>query len=507
MFITRLKVLLFGIALVYSITLGVGGLLADAADDSTVGKALPDIGKLGVSAEEESPFVAEPSFEEPAVDQGAEVEKTQAIEEQPYFEEVPAGEEAPLSIVEPESTLDQLPKDEYYDPLDYGSQGTIGYEEYGGECGGCDDCQRCAFGPDCYAQRGDYWLRADYLMWFAKGGRLPPLVTTGAPSGVLGQTNTESLFGASRENSGGRSGALISMGYWLDPCENSALEGDYFDLGRRTAGFNQVSSGDTVLARPYLTPTNVETSREIARAGRTVGWVNASVSDYFGSAGIRVRQNLWSGNSCRSNTACGSNFRLDMTSGYRYFRLVDRLTIRETRVLTSEVLGTVGEMSSVEDVFRTTNEFNGGEVGLIAQFQRGRWSMDMLGKMGMGNNRRVVLIDGAAAITQPGFATVNHTRGTLALPSNMGMRVESEFLIIPQFGFEIGYQLNDRLRAHLGYNFIYWAKVARAGDQVDRTVDATQLPPSTTLGTDPTYASRLTDLWVQGINVGLEFRF
>jgi hypothetical protein len=67
---------------------------------------------------------------------------------------------------------------------------------------------------------GRIWLGAEYLLWWTKGSRLPPLVTTGSPGtgpvGALGRPDTSVLFGGTfddQDHSGGR----FFGGLWLDP--------------------------------------------------------------------------------------------------------------------------------------------------------------------------------------------------------------------------------------------------------------------------------------------------
>jgi hypothetical protein len=63
----------------------------------------------------------------------------------------------------------------------------------------------------------------------------------------------------------------------------------------------------------------------------------------------------------------------------------------------------------------------------------------------------------------------------------------------------------------VGYSFLYWSNVLRVGDQLDRTVDTSQVATSlTVLPTSPPRPAVKfadTDLWVQGINFGLELRY
>jgi hypothetical protein len=51
--------------------------------------------------------------------------------------------------------------------------------------------------------------------------------------------------------------------------------------------------------------------------------------------------------------------------------------------------------------------------------------------------------------------------------------------------------------------------VIRPGDQVDLNVDPNQFPPPATSGpfTAPAFAFHDSDIWLQGLNVGLEYNY
>ena len=105
---------------------------------------------------------------------------------------------------------------------------------------------------------GRIWLRADYLMWWTSGMNLPPLVTTSpagteiGQAGVLGQPGTTILFGGNTVDTDGRSGVRTTIGMWLDACHVWNLEFDYLTLGSRGSSFDQTSTGDPILARPFF---------------------------------------------------------------------------------------------------------------------------------------------------------------------------------------------------------------------------------------------------------------
>jgi hypothetical protein len=441
-------------------------------------------------------------------------------------------------------------------PRDWADEKPVAYSStdyYGTTFGG-----GCLAGPP-----GRTWLRADYLVWWAKGTRIPALVTTTsraavqlppqtqadadafAASATLGDGFTTVLFGNDRVNEGARQGYRFSLGHWFSDCRLRGIQADYFDIGGRSTNFDAPFAECTppILARPFfdITPPNQTPvpARELVKYPNLVtGRVTVNVRDYFQSAGAALRLNVaccespcsqtigWSParaltaasscDGCLAGTPCGIRcFRLDMTLGYRYYQLGDVVAIREQLVTTGGILP-LGTTFDVQDTFRATNDYHGAELGLVFQWYRCRWSIDLLAKMALGNNHQTVLIDGRTEIVVPGFDPVVHENsGFLALEgTNVGVYSRDSFVVIPQFGIEVGYQLTCRLRAFMGYNFLYWAHVTRAGDTIDLVVNQEFVPPPLT----PTGPRRpafnnadhpwaQTDYWAQGMNFGLELRY
>jgi len=158
---------------------------------------------------------------------------------------------------------------------------------------------------------GKYWLRADYLLWWTGGTRLPPLITTspdGTPvgqAGVLGQSGTTVLFGDTTVGTNIRSGVRTTLGMWLDHCHVWDLEFDYLSLGERSDGFEMSSTGFPILARPFFNVlTNAQASELVAYPGVVEGTVTVDAKDYFQSAGVLLSRNLCSCNSCGSCDPC-----------------------------------------------------------------------------------------------------------------------------------------------------------------------------------------------------------
>jgi hypothetical protein len=263
-------------------------------------------------------------------------------------------------------------------------------------------------------------------------------------------------------------------------------------------------------------------SEPIAFPGVSVGCVEAAATDFYQSSGLWLRRRL-----CCLETGCLSGcptgccpdecfaeacdarrFRLDLIGGYRFHRHLDAVVVAENLVTTGTGAVPTGTMFSIVDSFRASNEFNGGELGLVGEFQRGRWSVELLAKMALGNNHQYLQINGTTAITPPGQARQNYTGGLLALPTNIGTYVRDDFVVIPQFGIELGYQLSCTARAFVGYNIVYWDNVAHAADQINLRIDSRNIPPALPGGgPDPTFTFNQGDFWAQSLTVGLELRY
>jgi hypothetical protein len=369
---------------------------------------------------------------------------------------------------------------------------------------------------------GQFWARADYLMWFTSGMKLPPLVTTspaGTPvnqAGVLGQPGTTILYGNDTVGNDGRSGVRTTVGMWLDCCHQWGIEFDFFTLGEQDNNFEASSNGDPILARPYFDVTGgtgTQSRQLVAYPGISTGTIGVNVTDGFQSAGVDFTHCICCCESCCCDTCndpCNPcsipslfGCRTDLLVGFRYFRLNDSTDIYENDTLTQ--LPSTNIM--VQDNFTAKNEFYGTEVGLRTTLYRGRWSLAIAPKIALGANHETVDIDGTTVVTS-GSSTVRYNNGVLAGPTNSGTYQRDAFAVIPQLNLEIGYQLTRCWRAFVGYDVLYWGDVVRSGNAIDLTVDSRNVPPNTGGGLPfPAYYGNTTAFWAQGVNIGTEFRF
>jgi hypothetical protein len=169
----------------------------------------------------------------------------------------------------------------------------------------------------------------------------------------------------------------------------------------------------------------------------------------------------------------------------------------------------------IQDNFAVKNEFYGGQLGLNSEWRRGRWSVNLLTKVALGTTHETIDIAGTQTITAaPGANAVPGTYpGLLAQPSNIGHHTHDSFAVAPEVGLNVGWQATNHLKLFVGYNFLYWSNIVRAGDQIDTVVDVVPsrlngnaVPPlvQPAGATRPMVPFKETDFWAQGINVGLQ---
>ncbi|MBY0461491.1 MAG: BBP7 family outer membrane beta-barrel protein, partial [Gemmataceae bacterium] len=97
-------------------------------------------------------------------------------------------------------------------------------------------------------------------------------------------------------------------------------------------------------------------------------------------------------------------------------------------------------------------------------------------------------------------------------PSNFGRTAGGVFAVVPEGTVKFGFRLGDSARVYLGYSFLYLSDAVRPGDQIDRTLSPSQLPivsgngPVSTADRPARVVNR-SDLWVQGLMIGLEARY
>ena len=138
------------------------------------------------------------------------------------------------------------------------------------------------------ASPGDFWIREEYVGWWAQGGRVPALVNTSA-TGSLPATVT--LYGDATYNDKYRSGEWTQGGMWFDCCHEHGIQGDFFFVGRESSPFFATSDGDPILTRPFIDAnTGLPAAQLIAVPGVVVGSISVDNHNWLQGAGVSLRR-------------------------------------------------------------------------------------------------------------------------------------------------------------------------------------------------------------------------
>jgi hypothetical protein len=387
--------------------------------------------------------------------------------------------------------------------------------------GGAQDCP--SYARVCQPCLLDGWIQGEFLMWWPRPMDIPALVTSGtlASEGVLGQSGTQTLVGdqlLDQTYSGGR----LRLGLWADPCHQNAWEVEGFCIGEETDRYalsGTGAAGSSVLARPFfnvLSTTESQSGREdaelIAFPGQLSGTVTVEATSQLYGVGIHGLRTFSRSCDCGPAVLSCECTQVDRYLagfiGWRYVNFAEDLRINEN--LTSLLASPDNGQFLIEDRFETRNTFNGADLGVVWKGCRGKFSLDLLMRMAIGTNHQNVLIDGSSTLRGSGGTGNNFenaTGGLLAQRTNIGEYTRNRFAVVPELGVTLGCAISPQWRATVGYTFLYWSSVVRPGDQIDRDVNPNLFPPETAPFTGlerPTFQFAESDLWVNGLNFGLE---
>lgn len=351
------------------------------------------------------------------------------------------------------------------------------------------------------------WAQGNFIHWWTRRDSVPPLVTTGA-TGVLGAADTTILLGDAGIGPREFSGAQVTLGQWLDEERLQSLEISGFFVGKNSRQYNLASDagGTPFLAQPAVLPA--EGRFAFASPGTASGSIAVHTVMDFHSLEMNAARNVF-----RIN-----GWAFDTIVGLRYAYLNDTLTstIRTTSLVPGLPFNGVpqpaGSTFVLADSFDVTNRFYGGQIGARVDWAWRRFDIGVAAKIAFGATNELVVIDGSTTLN-PAVAGTRAPGGIFAQTSNIGRHNSTVFSVLPELTATWGIQVTPCVRVLAGYTLLYWNRIQRAGDQIDRRLDlATQLPTSPTFtpgvtGAVPALTSTRTEFWAQGINVGIELKY
>jgi hypothetical protein len=333
----------------------------------------------------------------------------------------------------------------------------------------------------------------EYLLCWLKSGQVPPLVTrsrAGPP--ILGLPDTRVIAGGEPVNLDAFSGGRFTLGSRLGYAAGVGTEYTYFFLGTRTTSLAAGPTGGNV-GRPVINAvTGAETFVPVS--GPTVGGGAYTATMSARAQGIEAN--------VVTHLLRGDRANVTGLVGYRFLQVHEGLFVGQSGNLLTPGGPAPFHLGDQVDAH---NRFHGGQIGLRADARKGPVFVEVAGKVAFGATTEVVRING---LTGP---TPVAAGGLLALPSNSGRVARDVFAVVPEAGWKFGFE-HDKHRVFVGYDFLYLSDGVRAGDQIDRVVNLGQVPVLGGSGAfagpeRPRLAVKSTDLWLQGLMIGMETRW
>ncbi len=378
----------------------------------------------------------------------------------------------------------------------------------------------CGFDSGC---PGPYWLFTtdiEYLLNFFPRGRTNTIIASDAGTGVL-VGNPLVVASDRRLDKRAYSGGRLTFGMWAAepngfyrPAElrSSGIEASIFTLGEQSIGFRNAAS-PTIL-RPFFDANNrVVNAVVVAAPGLATGEIAAE-----------GRMNLWGGevNVWRAlcyNGPCTTGG-LGLSAGVRYLEADPEFEIRRSSQFATNLAAfpafqsLAGNRIQEMESFSTRNRFIGGQVGVDARFILNPVVIETGIKLALGANNQELTIDGSQTRTFPNGVAITSPGALLALPSNIGNYTRTKFSQVPELDLKVSWPVTPCLTLKFDVMALFWSKVLRPRDQIDRAIDVTQIPsfPGAALATptglrQPDVPFRQSDLWTLGLGFGAEYKW
>jgi hypothetical protein len=350
------------------------------------------------------------------------------------------------------------------------------------------------------------WVNVDYLLWKFKDNQLPPLLTAGSATaphpGGLGQPGTSILYGGGNVSEALHSGVRLQAGYWFTDNHSFGLDANVFYLGGSPKSFAATSSGTPILAVPfYNTAINAQTAIPLSAPKLLAAGYNAALGSNLWGYDSNIRTALWH----------SEHLQVCLLGGFRFINLQE--TLETTAGVTPTTTPSSGLATFIDSRFNTRNLFYGGQVGAEVSCYFYGFTLDLTGKVAVGDVCEIAGITGTTQIVGlPTPTPLVYPTGLLTAPSNNGRYSHNAFAWAPEAGLTLGYQITRHLRATLGYNFLYLSRAVRPGNTIDSSVNPT-VTANALLGTPvsgaarPSYPNMDSSFWAQGLTAGLEFRY
>jgi hypothetical protein len=317
------------------------------------------------------------------------------------------------------------------------------------------------------------------------------------------------------------SGARLALGYWAirdNPwvpggIRDLGAEAVFFFVGQRSLTFTDDTSPRIV--RPFFDLNNRrESGFVVAAPGLATGGLTAHAQANVWGAEANVWKNVY----CEEpGTTCSVNVMV----GFRFLDLDEQLTIDSLSVFQHNLaafpafLPFAGNTLQVGDSFAAHNRFYGAQVGIVGTSAPAECLLlECAFKIGVGDTVEDLEIAGSQVRTRANSRRTVTPAGLLALPSNSGHFHKDQFAEVPELDLKMSVPLTSHLTFFTGFSTLYWSRILRPGEQIERGLNVNQIPnfpqgaSAPPIGlSQPGVPFKQSDLWVLGINVGLEIKF
>jgi hypothetical protein len=349
---------------------------------------------------------------------------------------------------------------------------------------------------------GSFYADAEYLLfWFKPVCFNVPGLTTGG-TGVVGQPGTQIVIGGDPPHKfdfGATSGIRTTVGWQSgDGVFGVEVSGFLMDTASNGQFFAASANGSPASYLPYVAPDN---SHQVLPF--TVPGVVTGSSLAIGSTHVwGVESNLVLPFTVERP---GCTLYGAFLAGGRYLDLTDRDRITNTLSLVDDP----GAFAIGQDQIVTRNQFGGAQVGTTLGLSWGKCSLEYTLKLAAGLTEQARNIQGSPVLASTVESPLLVPGPLIALPSNIGRETAERVTVVPDIGVKARFELTPSCSLTVGYMLLYWNKVLCPGDQMDDSVNITQLPfhgPAT----GPALPAPMfvhTDYFAQGLDVGIQFRF
>ncbi len=365
--------------------------------------------------------------------------------------------------------------------------------------------------PEQISRSPRFYLGADYLHWWVRKSVAPPLVTAGnitdAVPGALNQPGTQEVLGPGGVGRSEESGLRVTALFWFNQDHNLGVEASAFVMEGRTGTLvfgGQGTDPNLLVARPFINPNvPAQDADPVVVPGVQGGTLVVSASRWFmgGDANVRYEQDV----------GFGPFDRMGILGGARVLSLDERLLFAEQVNEFPSPTGTGGNVTYMNDSFFTFNRFYGGQIGLEGETHVGQLTFTLTGKLAVGQTWQKLMTNGVTEIIVPGGGIAyDPTRGFLVQPTNNIPRfTRREVSFVPSAQAELTWEFNPHLRVGLGYDFLFWSRVLRPGEQIDSVVNVGAVGAAQQFGLSPhpQILMHTTGFWAQGFNVGVQVSY